>query len=99
MMQVIALALLALLLIAAQSFATAHFHQRDLRTNLTHSAQDSDSLCSLCLFHFHGPVSIATPPATAELVLVTSRLTPEAKALLHALAIARVLTRGPPPSL
>lgn len=90
---------LALMLMAAQSFSTAHYHQKDFRDNLTRAAQGSDALCSLCLFHFHAPASAVAPPGTGEPARAVSRLTPQAIARLHALAIARVLSRGPPFSL
>jgi hypothetical protein len=90
---------LALMLLAAQSFSTAHYHQKDFRDNLTHAAQGSDALCSLCLFHFHAPANAVAPPSVGGQALAVSRLTPQAKARLHALAIARVLSRGPPFSL
>jgi hypothetical protein len=90
---------LALLLLAAQSFSAAHYHQKDFRDNLTHAAQDGDGLCSLCLFHFHAPASAGAPPVIVRPTLVVSPLTPQAMARLHALAIARVLSRGPPPLL
>jgi hypothetical protein len=90
---------LALLMLAAQSFGTAHYHQKDFRDNLTHAAQGGDALCSLCLFHFHAPTNMGAPPDLGGLALVISRLTPQAIARLHALAIAQVFSRGPPFSL
>jgi hypothetical protein len=90
---------LALMLLAAQSFSIAHYHQKDFRDNLTHATQGSDALCSLCLFHFHAPANAGAPPDVGGPVLAVSRLTPQAVARLHALAIARVLSRGPPFSL
>ncbi|HUN57330.1 MAG TPA: hypothetical protein VMU41_04400 [Candidatus Binataceae bacterium] len=87
---------LALLLLAAQSFSTAHYHQKDFRDNFTHAVQGSDALCSLCLFHFHAPAQAAAPPDIGRPVLAVSRLTPQAIARLHALAIALVFSRGPP---
>lgn len=90
---------LALLLMAAQSFGAAHYHQKDFRDNLTQTAQGSDALCSLCLFHFHAPANAGAPPATGWPALVAERLTPQAQARLHALAIARVFSRGPPRSI
>ena len=90
---------LATLLMAAQSFATAHYHQKDFRDNVSHAVQVGDALCSLCLFHFHAPANAGAPPDVSGSLLSLSQLTPEAKALLHALAIARVFTRGPPSSI
>lgn len=89
---------LALLLLVAQSFGTAHYHQKDFRDNITHAVQGGDALCSLCLFHFHAPANAVAPPAIGKPVLVVASLTPQAQALLHALAIAQVFSRGPPPS-
>jgi len=90
---------LGLLLLAAQSFSTAHYHQQDFRDNLTRTVQGGDALCSLCLFHFHAPANTGAPPVIVRPTLVVSPLTPQAMARLHALAIARVLSRGPPSSL
>lgn len=90
---------LALMLLAAQSFGAAHYHQKDFRDNLTHAAQGGDGLCSLCLFHFHAPANAGAPPDVGGPSLAVSPLTPQAIAQLHALAIARVFSRGPPFSL
>jgi hypothetical protein len=90
---------LAILLLAAQSFGTAHYHQKDFRDNLTQTVQGGDALCSLCLFHFHTPANAGAPPTIGAPALVVSRLTPQAMARLHALAIARVFSRGPPSSI
>ena len=90
---------LALLLLIAQSFGAAHYHQKDFRDNITHAAQGGDALCSLCLFHFHAPANATTPPAFGRPALAIASLTPQAQALLHALAIAQVFSRGPPSSL
>jgi hypothetical protein len=90
---------LALLLLAAQSFGTAHYHQKDFRDSIRHAVQGGDALCSLCVFHFHAPANAGAPPDVGGPVLSISRLTPEAKALLHALTIAWVFSRGPPSSL
>jgi hypothetical protein len=90
---------LGVFLLIAQTSAIAHFHQKDFRTNIAHATQDGDALCSLCLFHFHAPASPGTPPDTGGPALAVSRLTPQAIARLHALAIARVFSRGPPFSL
>ena len=87
---------LALMLLAAQSFSIAHYHQKDFRDNLTQTAQGGDALCSLCLFHFHAPANGGAPPATGGPTLAAERLTPQAQARLHALTIARVFSRGPP---
>jgi hypothetical protein len=87
---------LLLLLLAAQSFGIAHYHQRDFRDNLTQAVQGSDALCALCLFHFHAPVNAGAPPDVGGLPLAVSRLTPHAIARLHALAISRAFSRGPP---
>jgi hypothetical protein len=87
---------LALLLLTAQSFATAHYHQKDFRDNLTHAVPGGDALCSLCLFHFHVPANASAPTDVGGPALAVSRLTPQAVARLHALAIARVFSRGPP---
>jgi hypothetical protein len=89
------LALAALLLIA-QTSATAHYHQKDFRDNLTHTVQGGDALCSLCLFHFHAPASAGALPKVGGPALAISRLTPQAIARLQALAIAQVFSRGPP---
>ena len=90
---------LALLVLAAQSFGTAHYHQKDFRDNLTRAAQGGDALCSLCLFHFHAPANADAPPDFGVSAQSVSRLTPQAIAQLHALAIAQVFSRGPPVSL
>jgi hypothetical protein len=90
---------LALMLLAAQSFSIAHYHQKDFRDNLTRAAQGGDALCSLCLFHFHAPANAVATPGVGGPAVAVSRLTPQAIARLHALAIARVLSRGPPSSL
>jgi hypothetical protein len=90
---------LALLLMAAQSFAVAHYHQQDFRDNVSHAVQGGDALCSLCWFHFHAPANAATPPEVGRELFFVSRLTPGANAVVHALAIARVFSRGPPSSL
>jgi hypothetical protein len=89
---------LGLFLLIAQASATAHFHQKDFRDNLTRTVQGGDALCSLCLFHFHAPANAGSPPIEGGYVPAVSRLTPQAVARLHALAIARVLSRGPPVS-
>jgi hypothetical protein len=87
---------LALLLLGVQSFGAAHYHQKDFRDNVRHAVQGDDGLCSLCLFHFHAPANAGAPRDVRGPVLSVSRLTPEAKALLHALAISWVFSRGPP---
>jgi hypothetical protein len=90
---------LATLLMLTQSFAAAHYHPKDFRSNVSHAVQGGDVLCSLCLFQFHAPANAGAPPDFGRPLLSVSRLTPEARALLHALAIARVFSRGPPSSL
>jgi hypothetical protein len=90
---------LALLMLAAQSFGTAHYHQKDFRDNLTRAAQGGDPLCSLCLFHFHAPADVRAPSDLGGLARAVSLLTPQAIARLHALAIDQVFSRGPPFSL
>jgi hypothetical protein len=90
---------LALLMLVAQSFSAAHYHQKDFRENLTQTVQGGEALCSLCLFHFKTPANVAVPPAIGGSALAVARLTPQALARLHALAIALVFSRGPPFSL
>lgn len=87
---------LVLLLLAAQSFSIAHYHQRDFRDNLTQGVQSGDALCALCLFHFHAPANAGAPPDVGGLALTVSRLTPHAFAPLNGLEISRVFSRGPP---
>jgi|ERR1700691_5591083 hypothetical protein len=90
---------LALILLFAQSLATAHYHQKDLRTNVTQSVQANDALCSLCLFRFHAPADPGAPHASAAPTAAIWRLTPQARMRLHGPALALVLSRGPPATL
>jgi hypothetical protein len=88
--------LLTLLLLIAQSFATAHYHQKDFRDNFTQSVQGNDALCSLCLFHFHAPANQGAPSAEAAPAVAVWRLTPQAVAHLHTPAVALLFSRAPP---
>lgn len=87
---------LVLLLLAAQSFGIAHYHQRDFRDNLAQGVQGNEVLCALCLFHFHAPANAGAPPDVGGLALVVSRLTPHEISSLHALDVSRIFSRGPP---
>jgi hypothetical protein len=89
----------ALLLLSAQTSATTHFHQHDLRVHLTHSMQGDDALCSLCLFHFNAPANPVGPPPLVGPLTVVGQMVLVERARLHALAIALSFSRAPPLSL
>jgi hypothetical protein len=90
---------LALLLLIAQASATAHFHQRDFRDNLTQSVQGGDALCSLCLFHFHASANPGTPPVKVAALVAVGRAVHLERVRLHAPAIALLFSRAPPLAL
>jgi hypothetical protein len=90
---------LAVLLLIAQASATAHFHQKDFRDNLTQSVQGSDALCSLCLFHFHASASPGTPPIKVAPLVAVGLAVHLERVRLHAPAIALLFSRAPPLAL
>jgi hypothetical protein len=90
---------LAFLLLAAQSFGTAHYHQKDFRDNLTQSVQGGDALCSLCLFHFHAPANPGTPSEVVTPARLIARVTRPAQIRLCTVAIPILPSRAPPRSL
>ena len=90
---------LTLILLIAQSLATAHYHQKEFRTNLAQSVQGNDALCALCLFRSHAPASPGVPHASAAPVAAIWRLTPQARMRLHGPPAALIFSRAPPASL
>lgn len=87
---------LALTLLIAQTCATAHFHQKDFRDNITQGVQGNDGLCSLCLFHFHAPAQAAAPTNGAVPTIVEWRLLRAAGVRPRSPSFALAFSRGPP---
>ena len=87
---------LALVLALAQSFAAAHYHQKDFRDNFTQSVQGNDALCSLCLFHFHAPANPGAPASDTPRAVVVWRITLPSFVRLHAPAVTFLFSRAPP---
>jgi hypothetical protein len=88
----------ALLILVAQLFAVAHFHQRNITRQFNAPTQvvADDGLCALCLLAFHTPLNPAVTPAIArpraEIRLVDASVT----SLYVSIPFSSCRTRAPP---
>jgi hypothetical protein len=87
---------LALLLVIAQSFATAHYHQKDFRDTFAQCVPGNDALCSLCFFHFHAPASPVALVSDRAPAVPVWRLTQQAILRPHTRPVALLFSRAPP---
>lgn len=89
----------AALLVLVQALSAAHFHQSEFEKGLIRGSQMADSLCAICLFHFHSQTnpsrtpSVERPTAVREQVAAASTRPPLARETSHQ------FSRAPPASL
>jgi hypothetical protein len=91
----------AVLILAAQFLALAHFHQSNPTRQLNAQAQVviDDGLCALCILAFHAPLNPATTPAIAR-SHAEFRLVAVAAAPLHVFdSYSSCRTRAPPAAI
>lgn len=88
----------AVLLLAAQSIATAHIHFKDLRAG-AEQTRVAETFCPLCLFHFHSPRNPGAAPLLVRPAVVQRPLTTDAGAQLIATPSSFLFSRAPPIAL
>lgn len=88
----------AVLLLAAQSIATAHIHFKDFRAGLEQT-QVAETFCPLCLFHFHSPKNPGPAPILVRPALVLLQAAADTSTRLIALLNSATFSRAPPAPL
>lgn len=89
----------AVLLLAAQSLAGAHFHQQPYQESFGPGVQVSDVFCALCLFHFHSPTQLGQ--SSGPLLPIEGQRQSLAGVRVSFVLIpwAKVFSRAPPAAL
>lgn len=88
----------AVLLLAAQSLATAHIHFKDLRAGLEQTRVPETS-CPLCLFHFHSPKNPGATPMLVRPAIVLRQVALDTGTRLFVVSISLAFSRAPPTAL
>ena len=88
----------AVLLLAAQSIATAHIHFKDLRAGAERT-RVAETFCPLCLFHFHSPKNPGTSPILVRPAAVQRQSAAQTGARLFIVSVSLLFSRAPPAPL
>jgi hypothetical protein len=88
----------AVLLLAAQSLATAHIHFKDFRAG-AEQTRVAETFCPLCLFHFHSPRNPGAAPLVVRPAVAQRPVVIDADAELIAAPSLLLFSRAPPIAL
>jgi hypothetical protein len=88
----------ALLILCAQLFAVAHFHQRNITRQFNAPTQvvADDGLCALCDLVFHAPFNPAAKPSIARPYAAIRNVAAAVSSLHVSASFSSYQTRAPP---
>jgi hypothetical protein len=90
--------IVAVLLLAAQSLATAHIHFKDLRPG-AEQTRVAETFCPLCLFYFHSPKNQGATPLIVRPAVVQRPVAIDTDAQLITDPPLLLFSRAPPIAL